>query len=163
MGEWRITPQILFLLLIASFASSLPISQIISCSFDANPTSMLCKCSNDYIDEDTSTLKIDKENLGDEVTHVTLDSCPSLTLSIDLLEVKATNLTIQIKNSGIVEISNIKYDASLHRHQKLNFQLQNLEKFHMEGLQIDDTLMVSSSLFFFDIYLLFPDILIQRR
>ena len=127
--------------------TSLPVSQYNICSLNPATASIICKCSKEDVNGGSRTIKIDKDILGNDVASVTFESCTFLSISIDLLNVKTTNLTIQIRNSGIVNIMDIKFDPSLQGRQMLNIQLQNLENFHMQGLQIDDALMVNIFVF----------------
>jgi len=136
---------LLLLYLMIYNTSSLPTSHHTTCTLGPLTTSIVCRCSKEDVDGDRTTINIDKDIIGNKVTSLTFESCPSLAISLDLLNVETTDLTIQIKNSGIVNIVDIEFDPSLQGQQMLNIQLHNLENFHMQGLQIDDALMISSS------------------
>ena len=77
-----------------------------------------------------------------KVEHVMIDSCPSVLLSLDLNSHKITNITLKITNCGNVKIVNIKYDPIFSGQQVVNIELENLDTFTLQQLEIDDALMV---------------------
>jgi len=119
---------------------SIALSQHSSCSYQPDMSSMLCKCK-DHEDGD-KIVNLDKDILTRD--NVTIESCASLSLSMDLSGVTTATISILVKNCGNVEIVNIKQDPASHGLQVVDIQLQNLDTFTMQDLHIEDEIMISS-------------------
>lgn len=140
-------PLLLYLLLpsILSVSGSVsPLSQHNSCSYRADTNTVQCKCRGE---DGVDMITMDKDLLlnkdQQKVEHVMIDSCPSVLLSLDLNSHKITNITLKITNCGNVKIVNIKYDPIFSGQQVVNIELENLDTFTLQQLEIDDALMIS--------------------
>ena len=122
---------------------SIALSQHSSCSYQPDMSSMLCKCK-DHEDGD-KIVNLDKDILTRD--NVTIESCASLSLSMDLSGVTTATISILLKNCGNVEIVNIKQDPASHGLQVVDIQLQNLDTFTMQDLHIEDEIMVRFCVF----------------
>ena len=122
---------------------SIALSQHSSCSYQPDMSSMLCKCK-DHEDGD-KIVNLDKDILTRD--NVTIESCASLSLSMDLSGVTTATISILVKNCGNVEIVNIKQDPASHGLQVVDIQLQNLDTFTMQDLHIEDEIMVRFCVF----------------
>jgi len=123
---------------------ALRLNQAQSCSFQPSSSNINCRCSKD---DATQILHLRLSLLDNiqQVSQVTVQSCTQLLLTLDLSGVNTTNMNINIKDCGKVQVENIKSDPIIPGDQKLNFVLENLENFIIQEQTIEGEILISST------------------
>jgi len=124
--------------------AKLYLNQALTCLSQPSSNHTSCKCCLEDIVQ-ILNLRIALLDNMQQVSTITIESCPQLLLSLDLSDVNTTYIIIKIRDGGKLQVENIKFDSMHSGDQKLTLELENLKMFTIQEQTITGAILISAT------------------